>query len=112
MNAVSAVIRTAHMQNEQLDVIIDGFAKQADLTGKKFKSGEALTSTRKRIKDDDFITQFAPSLDEFSIEEINSLSKIFNSETMKKYNKVTMRLVPLWKAIQEAFLATPEELVT
>lgn len=112
MKAISKLIQAVYMQPNQLDVLIDVFAKQVTLMGKKIKSGEALASAKERIKSDEFIKQFAPSFDEFSIEEINSLANFFNSETMKKYYKVSIgspEVAALYQAIQQAFVATPED---
>ncbi len=102
--AIGEFIRAAYMQPEQLDTMVEVFSKQAALLGKKFKSPEGLDVAKKTVRSDEFIKQFAPSFDELSIEELNSLASFFNSDMMKRYNKANSELTPFFKAVQESFL--------
>lgn len=65
------------MQSEYFDVLINNFSKQAVLTGKKFKSGKSFEDAKERIKEDDFIRPFSSYFDEFSVQELEYLTSVF-----------------------------------
>jgi len=110
MNAIVKLVQATVMQPDNLDILIDGFAKIAAVMDKKIKSGQALTSAKERIRSNEFIEKFASYFDELSITEMNYIADSFNSEPMKKYQKIGLKLGPFTQAIREAVLVTSENI--
>ena len=101
VDAICNLVRFACMQDEQIDITIHTFAKQAELLGKSRKNPDSLASIKERIKSKDFIEQFVGLFDKLSTQEIIQLANIFNSEVMRKYSQVSINLTPIYRAIQE-----------
>ena len=101
VDAICNLVRSACMQDEQIDITIHTFAKQVELLGKSQKNLDSFASIKERIRTKDFIEQFVELFDKLSTQEIIQLTNIFNLEVMRKYSQVSINLTPIYKAIQE-----------
>lgn len=99
---IAGLIRSVYLNEEQLEVLVTTTKKQAALTGKKIKSGEALSIAKKTIISDDFIGKMSASFESLSSDDINRLTEFYQSEPMKKFFNVCKDFSdPFFKIIYE-----------
>lgn len=105
--AICRLVRAVYMQSDQLNLLIETFAKQAVLMNEKVKSGEDLLAAKELVQSDGFIKKMNLSLEPLTVDEINALADFYESDAMKKFRMSANEIASLHSTLKNAFLEKP-----